>query len=123
MKIQITQLAMTCSACPSQWEGTTVGGGSVYIRYRYGWLTASVGPDLDSAVLPIDQAKADLLAEMGWTGVTVNGGTFVYDDRIGDEYDGVLSDAEMRRLLGDVFEFPPSTIGSYGLDELPLEGV
>lgn len=35
-------LEMTCGACPSQWEGETVDGSRIFIRYRYGILTVSI---------------------------------------------------------------------------------
>jgi hypothetical protein len=38
----VTELRETCGGCPSQWEGKTEGGQPVYIRYRYGWLSAEV---------------------------------------------------------------------------------
>ena len=40
--MRIVKLYQTCPACPSQWEGETDDGRSVYIRYRYGRLTMSV---------------------------------------------------------------------------------
>jgi len=37
--IFVKTINQTCSACPSQWEGTTTDGRSVYVRYRHGGLT------------------------------------------------------------------------------------
>jgi len=37
--IQVYDLRRTCIACPSQWEGRVNDHGSIYIRYRRGWLT------------------------------------------------------------------------------------
>jgi len=39
----ITDLALTCLACPSQWEGTLADGRPLYIRYRHGDLAARLG--------------------------------------------------------------------------------
>ncbi len=39
--IQVRDLVMTGSACPSQWEGTS-DRGRIYIRFRNGGLSASV---------------------------------------------------------------------------------
>ncbi|MCA1480782.1 hypothetical protein, partial [Bradyrhizobium sp. NBAIM08] len=49
-QIQIVRLEQTCGACPSQWEGVTDDGRVVYIRYRWGALTAGAGYTLDEAV-------------------------------------------------------------------------
>lgn len=38
----LKELQMTCSACPSQWEGYTTDGAFIYIRYRYGYLTVDL---------------------------------------------------------------------------------
>ena len=73
--IRVVELNKTCHACPSQWEGMTEEGLYVYIRYRWGYLSASVG-------------RED-----------------VYGKRIGDGYDGVLDDTEMEFALRDVMEF------------------
>ena len=73
--IKVVDLNMTCFACPSQWEGMTEEGFYVYIRYRWGYLSVSVG-------------RED-----------------VYGKRIGDSYDGVLDDEGMKFALRDIMEF------------------
>jgi len=60
MKYTVKQLEQTCSACPSQWEGTTECGKDIYIRYRWGSLslkingkqkfTAYIGNELDGVI-------------------------------------------------------------------------
>jgi len=35
---EIIEITMTCSACPSQWEGKFADGDELYIRYRYAGL-------------------------------------------------------------------------------------
>ena len=65
----VDNLVKTCSACPSQWEGTTKCGKSIYIRYRWGSLT-----------LDID-------------------GETIYSSSKGNSLDGYLDDSEMREAL------------------------
>lgn len=51
-RVTITQLEMTCAACPSQWEGQTADGKEVYGRYRWGHLTLDIaGQEIFSAVV------------------------------------------------------------------------
>lgn len=38
--MKCTSLEITCSACPSQWDGVLANGKRIYIRYRFGILTA-----------------------------------------------------------------------------------
>jgi hypothetical protein len=42
MTITVTSLEQTCGACPSQWEGRTIDGDYLYIRYRFGTLTVNL---------------------------------------------------------------------------------
>lgn len=44
-KIKIVELIQTCGACPSQWDGITKDGGSVYIRFRHGSLRVELNGD------------------------------------------------------------------------------
>lgn len=63
-----SNLKQTCGACPSQWEGELVGGGSFYIRYRWGYLSLSfngkevmlkqLGDGLDGVLSTNDMAIA-----------------------------------------------------------------
>jgi len=46
----ITELKMTCTACPTQYEGRTVDGEYIYIRYRWGVLTLGIGNNINEAV-------------------------------------------------------------------------
>lgn len=41
--IEINELVQTCMACPSQWEFYTFDNRPVYVRYRWGFLSVSVG--------------------------------------------------------------------------------
>lgn len=40
MKIEV--IKQTCTACPSQWVGATRNAQSVYIRYRWGYLSVKI---------------------------------------------------------------------------------
>ena len=50
MSAILTELRMTCFACPAQWEGRTADGRHVCVRYRYGALSVGFGADLNAAV-------------------------------------------------------------------------
>jgi len=50
MKLTVTELKMTCSGFPSQWEGRTTCGKYIYVRYRWGGLRAGVGITIKDAV-------------------------------------------------------------------------
>lgn len=41
---KVISIENTCTACPSQWEGTLDDGRMIYIRYRHSHLTVSVSP-------------------------------------------------------------------------------
>jgi hypothetical protein len=78
----VNELEKTCDACPSQWEGKTIDGRHVYVRYRWGWLQVGFGPSLDAAVdddtigkqlgdsfdgfLDLDGLKAATSGEVSW---------------------------------------------------------
>jgi hypothetical protein len=77
---------MTCQACPSQWEFKTDDGTYLYIRYRHGFFSASLGDTVDDAVSSF--------------GVTV------LEKALEDEADGGwMTTAEMEALLEDHVEF------------------
>ena len=72
---KVAHLTMTCSACPTQWEGETEEGVAIYIRYRYGSLTL----DLDNET--------------------------VFQASIGDGLDGIIEPAEIARQLSKHLDF------------------
>lgn len=77
----VTKIVQTCPASPSQWEGTTEDGRPLYIRYRFGFLSISVGPvggDMNSAV---------------------NGEQW-FGEEIGEGMDGYITLAEVCRHTG-----------------------
>ncbi len=71
----VTELNRTCFACPSKWEGCTEDGQHVYIRYRWGFLSASVGNDQ------------------------------IYGASHGDSLDGDMSNEDMKNALSGVLRF------------------
>ena len=81
-KPTVKKLSKTCDACPSQWEGETTDGRVVYIRYRWGYLSAGIGADIGEAV-------RDNL----------------YEEQIGGELDGYIMEYDMKAFLVDVFDF------------------
>lgn len=81
--MKIKNLECTCEACPSQWEGTTINGEAIYIRYRWGRLT-------------IRLSKPD-----GTIEDAVENGKLLYDKQIGDGMDGVISLEEVIEKIGE----------------------
>jgi hypothetical protein len=70
--MKICNLRHTCDACPSQWEGQTIHGGTVYVRYRGGRLTVHIG-EIGASVLD-----------------TVKSGVIFYEGVHGDDLDGSI---------------------------------
>lgn len=69
----LTALEQTCGACPSQWDAW-VNDVYLYVRYRWGWLTVTLGPGDD--------------------------GGHLFCKRIGDDLDGVMDTDMMLRTTG-----------------------
>ena len=87
--IVLKELKMTCSACPSQWEGMTTNGLHFYARYRWGWLTWGLGDSADAAI----------------TG-SLTGGL-----QLGDPLDGTMPTSEMlKRINARVMHVPLAEI-------------
>ena len=72
--IKLKELSDRNSVCPSQWEGKTVEGDDIYVRYRYGSLS-----------------------------VRKNGNT-IFHKGIGDSLDGVLDTEEMLEHTGMILK-------------------
>jgi hypothetical protein len=53
----IVRLRMTTHSVPTQWEGRTDEGDDVYMRYRYGTFTVSIGEDINSDSVSYDALK------------------------------------------------------------------
>ena len=77
-RIEVTSLTMTCSACPSQWEGLLDDGRVLYCRYRWGTLEIGVGETLTEAVRNRNWCRT-----------------------LGDAYHGVMSEDELLPHLGE----------------------
>jgi hypothetical protein len=71
-------MRMTCSGCPTQFEGEAETGESLYIRYRWGYLELRVG------------------------GI----GAVYSEDIAGDGISGVLTEAQVREQLKGVLDWP-----------------
>lgn len=89
---KVVALKKTCTACPSQWEGTLEDGRLIYARYRHGALSVGIGEDIDQAV------------HNGWTDDAL------YVDYVGDGFDGYMDFAELRAHLYGLLEFPTDLI-------------
>ena len=82
--IEVTHLTMTSDACPTQWEGLVGDAGSIYIRYRWGLLEVYVS-----------RTSRDPIRD----------GVCVFDQRIGEKYDGEMSTDQMKEFLAGVCLF------------------
>lgn len=89
---KLVALKKTCTACPSQWEGTLEDGRAVYARYRGGALSAGIGSDVDKA---IDNSMSDQA---------------LYADYVGDGLDGFMDFEELRTHLYGLLEFPTDLV-------------
>lgn len=74
--MQILTIKRTCTACPSQWEGTTEDGQYFYIRYRWGNLFIGKGKTLNDAI-----------------------DSCIVHQKIGDSLDGFLSNVSLIEKL------------------------
>lgn len=74
------RLRQTCSGSPSQWEGWTDKLEPVYIRYRWGHLTVTIGE--------VGQEIKEMYGE----------NNFLSED-IDSKFDGVLSFEELKKQL------------------------
>ena len=87
-QIIVTTIKQTCSACPSQWEGTLSDGKMIYVRYRWGYLSIRVSPgpttDISDAV----------------------GGEEVFGTDHGEGMDGILTYEELTKISNHVIVWP-----------------
>ena len=83
----VTSLKKTCTACPSQWEGELEDGRMLYVRYRWGELSAGVGEDIGAAV---KNGRSEAL----------------YFEHVGDGLDGWMTFEELKGHLQGLLEFP-----------------
>lgn len=80
IEVSKDSIKMTCGACPSQWEGQTVDGVSLYIRYRWGYLRVES---------PFDSYEGKTLLGI----------------QIGNEYHGEMETEEMYEHTKDVIKW------------------
>ena len=78
--------SQTCNACPSQWEGHLSNGKMIYIRYRWGTLTADISKN----------ATDDIYDAIG------ESSDEIFYKKIGDEFDGTMGTTEMLKHLSDI---------------------
>lgn len=86
-KIKVIEVKQTCFACPSQWEGYTEDGRTIYVRFRHGFLSVRL-----SAEKSIDTSDAVEGPEV-----------FGYNH---PEEDGFLSYEELKSLTKHFAEWP-----------------
>ena len=73
--MKVKDLIRFGSYCPAQWDGETDNGKKVYIRYRWGVLTIDLN------------------------------GEEVFSVKAGEEFDGVMSDEEMKEVTKSVIKW------------------
>lgn len=49
-RTRVKEIKKTCEACPSQWDGRSVDGERVYIRYRWGYLAVYLGEEFEKQI-------------------------------------------------------------------------
>ncbi len=79
MKIKSIKNTGTC--CPSQWEGITESNEVFYIRYRWGRLAIQ------------------LSEQNGTITDAVNAGRVLYNKKIGEGYDGVITLEDVMEIM------------------------
>jgi hypothetical protein len=62
--IKINELVQTCGGCPSQWEFYTFDNRPVYVRYRWGFLSVSIGKQ-DGTVMDAVRGVAFIGEDLG----------------------------------------------------------
>jgi hypothetical protein len=92
-KPKVISMERTCYACPSQWDGITDDNRKVYIRYRHGQLSVSIGEPGDEA----DDAGVN--------------GECIYAGDNGEAFHGFLTYDELREALKDVLDLPETSLG------------
>jgi hypothetical protein len=78
--IEINRLEQTCGGCPSQWEFYTFDNRPVYVRYRWGFLSVSIGKQNGTV----------------WDAV---GGVAFIGEELGDSLDGVIEWEQVKEKL------------------------
>ena len=86
--ITVAKITRTCDACPSQWEGTTDADKAVYVRYRWGSLSISIGDTLTQAIRREGPENS------------------VFEKEIGEGLDGYLTYDELKQHTRGVISWP-----------------
>jgi len=86
--IGVKEIKQTCEACPSQWEGYTDDDRSIFVRYRWGFLSVRIGS-------PGDKSE--------FAGVR---GKEILNEQLGDSYDGFLSYEDLAKTTSQIIQFP-----------------
>ena len=81
--IEINNLNNTTIACPSQWEFFTFDKIPVYVRYRWGYLTISIGTS-------------------GGDISTAYDGTHIFAKELGNSADGFIEWAAVKKILNKI---------------------
>lgn len=90
MKYKPYKLVRTCDSCPSQWEGKTMDGKFIYIRYRQGELYLGVDSNELNAI------SKNLPKELAFT---------CSIDVKSNPYAGSLTNDEMKERLKEFIDF------------------
>ena len=84
--IVVRQLRQMTTDTPAQWQGRVGERGSIYIRYRWGVLTARVS---ETSSDPWEDSQ------------------IIFDQEVGERLSGYLTTAEMQAALAAVCHFLP----------------
>jgi hypothetical protein len=82
---RVSKLTQTCEQNPAQWEGRTVDGLFIYVRYRWGWLSIGSGATAAEAV---------------------ENDNNLFEKQLGNKLDGVLEYEKLREVTAGVIEWP-----------------
>lgn len=97
--IKISKFSQTCNHCPSQWECLTDDNQYVYIKYRNGYLRAG-----------IEKTEKKLFDK-------ITDRYNVFNEKIGEEYDGSMTTKEMIDKLSDKLDFSNSQEENFNYGE------
>jgi hypothetical protein len=79
----IREIRQICQACPSAFEGATIDGRDVYVKFRYGKLRVEIA------------------------------GEIVFLRQLSDSLDGVMTYRELRSVAPHMFVFPDECADEY----------
>jgi len=88
--IEVKSVAQTCSACPAQWEGETSDARPIYVRYRWGYLSVSIG-----------EPGQDIFGAVE--------GPEVFGKEVGGGLQGFMTYAELRRITTGMISWPDTS--------------